>query len=61
MEKQDSQHLYTIEDLNKAFDMGLENAVYIIETSMDLTRVGQRYMLQHMKKKILEDRLSAMK
>ena len=51
------EHLYTVEDLNKAFGMGLETAVYVLDKSLDLSTDGQRYLINCMKKKNLEDKV----
>ena len=58
MEKE-KQYLYTIEDLNKAFDMGLETAVFVIERSIGLSQIGQRYLLECMEDKIMESKIAS--
>jgi hypothetical protein len=61
MEKQDSQHSYTVEDLNKAYDMGIESAVVVLEKSLGLSPAEQRYLLNRMKMKIIEDKIAAIR
>ncbi len=61
MDKNDLEHLYTIEDLNKAYDMGIETAVEILEKSLHLSPAEQRYLIIRMKRKIMKDKISAFK
>ena len=58
---QEIKYLYTIEDLNKAFDMGFENAVFTLEKAIDLSHDGQKYLLECMKEKIMESRIAPAK
>ena len=57
MEKKYSEYLYLKEDIDKAFNMGLETAIVVLEKSMALSRTGQRYMLHALKKKIEEGKI----
>ena len=59
--EREKQYLYTIEDLNTAFDMGLESAVFILEKSINLSRMGQRHLFEGMKEKTIEGRVASVK
>lgn len=43
---------YTLKDLNRAFNMGLESAVYILERSEELSREGIKLLTWALKEKI---------
>ena len=45
---------YTEADINNAFNLGLENAVYILEKSIHLSKAAQRQMIDCLKKMIEE-------
>ena len=45
-------HIYMEEDINKAFNLGLEAAVYILEQSIDLSRDGQKLMIDCIKRMV---------
>jgi len=56
-----SEYIYSAKDIEKAFDMGLESAVVILEKSIGLSIEGQRHLLERMKNKIMEGKISALK
>ena len=41
MNTKDFKFLYTVEDINKAFDLGFESAIYVLEKSIGLSYEGQ--------------------
>ena len=51
---------YTIKDINKAFSMGQESAVVILEKSVGLSIEGQRLLINCLKKRIAGDKIKAM-
>lgn len=51
------EHIYKKEDIEKAFDMGLENAIMILEKSIGMSVRGQREMLNMLKKMRSENRI----
>ena len=53
------ERTYTEKDINKAFSMGLETAVVILENAILLPPAEQRYLLNRMKKKIVDDKIAA--
>ena len=52
MEENICKNAYSLQDLNKAFDMGLEMAVFVIEKMLGLTPEGQLAMLDALKNRI---------
>lgn len=52
-----AEHLYRIEDIEKAYDMGLENAIMVLEKSIGLSAKGQRELLSMLKRMRNENRL----
>ena len=46
---------YTEDDIKRAFDMGLETALTVIERSLLLSENGQRKLLLKLREKIGED------
>ncbi|NLD38282.1 MAG: hypothetical protein GX654_15575 [Desulfatiglans sp.] len=52
-----SEHIYRKEDVEKAYDMGLENAIMVLEKSIGLSVKGQREMLNLLKRMRNENRL----
>ena len=56
MEENNVGNRYSLQDLNKAFDMGLEMAVFMIEKMIGLTPEGQLEMLEMLKEKIRRNR-----
>jgi len=55
MDQELCQHSLTERDLTSAFNMGLQTAVYILETSEMLSPEGRRLLLKELKKKIAEN------
>ena len=55
MENEHSEYVYSVKDLDKAFDMGLQTAIFVIEKSIDLTIKGQQQILESLKEMIEED------
>ena len=43
---------YTLKDLNRAFNMGLESAVYVLESSQELTPNGVELLIKSLKEMI---------
>lgn len=52
-----AEHIYRKEDVEKAYDMGLENAILVLEKSIGLSAKGQREMLNMLKRIRNENRL----
>ncbi|MDM7919278.1 MAG: hypothetical protein QUS12_08950 [Methanosarcina sp.] len=52
-----SEHIYRKEDVEKAYDMGLENAILVLEKSIGLSVNGQKEMLNMLKRMRSENRL----
>jgi hypothetical protein len=52
-----AEHIYRKEDIEKAYDMGLENAIMILESSIGLSAKGQREILNMLKRMRSENRL----
>ncbi len=52
-----SERLYKKEDIEKAYDMGLENAIMVLEKSIGLPVKGQREMINMLKRMRNENRL----
>lgn len=48
---------YTKEDLNKAFDMGLETAIDLIDKIRGLSYEGQSQIVAYLKKEIIESKI----
>ncbi len=53
----DSERIYRKEDVEKAYDMGLENAILVLEKSIGLSVNGQREMLNMLKRMRNENRI----
>lgn len=51
------EHIYKREDIEKAYDMGLENAILVLEKSIGLSVKGQMEMLNMLKRMRNENRL----
>ena len=49
-----SEKWYSLNDLNRAFNMGLESAVFVLENAEGLTPNGLRYLTESLKKIIGE-------
>jgi len=55
------ERLYTKTDINKAHSMGLEKAVVVLEEFLLLSRADRWHIIESLKEKILEDKISALK
>jgi len=47
-----SEKWYTLKDLNRAFNMGLESAVLVLESAEKLHPGGRRFLVELLKKQI---------
>ena len=54
-----SEYVYSKKDIDKAFYMGLETAIVVLEESMALSRTDRRYMLDFLKKRIIWNKIKA--
>ena len=61
MLKERQERLYTEADINKAHSIGLEKAVVVLEESLLLSRADRWHIIESLKQKIIEDKISAMK
>ena len=61
MLKERQERLYTKADINKAYSMGLERAVVVLKESILLSRADRWYIIESLKEKIIEDKISAIK
>ncbi len=52
MENKFKEKNYTLEDLNRAFNMGVESAVYILECSEVLSREAIKQLTKALKEQI---------
>ena len=52
------EHIYKKEDIEKAYDMGWESAIMILEKSIGMSVDGQKELLGMLKKMRCENRLS---
>jgi stalled ribosome rescue protein Dom34 len=59
MENKYSEYVYSEKDIEKAFNMGVESTLVILEKSIGLSPEGQRHLLERMKNKIMEGKISA--
>ena len=50
-------HIYKKEDIEKAYDMGLENAIIILEKSMGMSENGRRELINMLKQMRNENRI----
>ncbi|MFC1534399.1 hypothetical protein ACFL7M_13645 [Thermodesulfobacteriota bacterium] len=57
MEDKYSDYVYSKEDIDKAYTMGLESAVVVLEKSIGLSPEGQRYILDRLKNIIEGDKI----
>ena len=55
------ERLYTKADINKAYSMGLEKAVVVLERSVLLSSADRWRIIELLKEKIREDKISALK
>ncbi|MGD9159571.1 MAG: hypothetical protein PVG39_14255 [Desulfobacteraceae bacterium] len=51
------EHVYKKEDIEKAYDMGWENAIMILEKSIGMSVDGQKELLSMLKKMRSENRI----
>lgn len=51
------EHIYKKEDIEKAYDMGWESAIMILEKSIGMSEDGQRELLSMLKKMRSENRV----
>ncbi|MFC1820693.1 hypothetical protein ACFLZG_06370 [Thermodesulfobacteriota bacterium] len=59
MEDGYSGHTYSSKDLDKAYAMGLETAIVLLEKSIGLSPTEQRQLIETIKEKILKKKVSA--
>ena len=52
MENEYSDYVYSVRDLDQAFNIGLQSSVYILEKSVGLTPEGLQLMIEGLKKMI---------
>ena len=52
-----NEHIYKKEDIEKAYDMGWENAIMILEKSIGMSVGGQKELLNMLKKMRSENRI----
>ena len=50
---------YSKRDIDKAYAMGLESAVVVLEKSIGLSPSDQRYILDRLKESIIDDKVAA--
>jgi len=53
----DYPYLYTKEDLNRAFDTALENAIIVLEKSVGLTEDGQLFLIKQLKQMVEQGKI----
>ena len=53
-----NEHIYKKEDIEKAYDMGWESAIMILEKSIGMSVDGQKELLNMLKKMRSENRIS---
>ena len=59
MSKYEPEHIYLKNDIDRAFNMGLETAVSAFERTIGLTPDNQRYILSRIKNMFIEDKAAA--
>ncbi len=57
MGKAFNEHIYKKEDIEKAYDMGWESAIMILEKSIGMSVDGQKELLSMLKKMRSENRV----
>ena len=57
MEQGYIQKLYTVEEIGKAFSMGMETAVFVMENSIGMSTENQRALVESMKKIINQNKI----
>ncbi|MFC1866530.1 hypothetical protein ACFL0H_00090 [Thermodesulfobacteriota bacterium] len=55
MQEEYSDYVYSKKDIDMAFTMGLDSAIYALEQSIGLSPEGQRHMLESLKEMIEQD------
>jgi len=60
MEKKKRKRLYEKEEINKAYNMGLESAVVILEQSFKLSRADRWRLIEYLKKNIIKNKIAAL-
>ena len=55
MNREIQEHIYFKNDIDKAFNMGIDTALSIFEKTIGMTHDNQRLLLQKVKNKIMED------
>jgi hypothetical protein len=61
MFKKRRKRLYTRADINRAYSMGLEKAVVVLEGSVLLSPAERWHIIELLKERIREDKISAVK
>lgn len=56
MKSEYSDCVYSEQDINKAFDMGLEWAIHIFEKTIGFTLEGRIQLIEELKKELSEDK-----
>jgi hypothetical protein len=54
-------HKYRLEDLNKAYSLGLETGVSVMEKTIGLPAEDQALLVKKLKRKILNDKIAALR
>jgi len=58
MENKYREHAYSKKDIDKAYIIGLESAVFVLEKSIGLSPEGQREMLESLKEMVQKEKVS---
>ena len=56
MENENTRLIYQKQDVDKAYDMGLEMAIVVLEKSIELSKAARIKMLNGLKEYILKNR-----
>ena len=56
MNKEIPEHIYYKNDIDKAFNMGMDTALSIFEQTIGMSHENQRILLQRIKNMLMEDR-----
>ena len=54
-----SEYIYLKEDIDKAFDMGVDAAVAVFEKTIGMDHDKQRYIIRHIKSMRMESKAEA--
>ena len=57
MNKEIPEHIYFKNDIDKAFDMGMDTALAIFEQTIGMSHDNQRLILQKIKNMLMEDKV----